>query len=69
MAPKIAQKLSGTQLVHGDDELVHGKEVAASISVTTSEPLPRYVSVDVLILMHDLQPSELLFPRVTSPST
>ncbi|KAI0729382.1 cystathionine gamma-synthase [Fomitopsis betulina] len=42
MAPKIAPKLSGTQLVHGDDELVHGKEVAASISVTTTfkAPLP-----------------------------
>ncbi|EPT02741.1 hypothetical protein FOMPIDRAFT_1117792 [Fomitopsis schrenkii] len=43
MAPKIAQKLSGTQLVHGDDELVHGKEVAASISVTTTfrAPVPQ----------------------------
>ncbi|KAI0731719.1 cystathionine gamma-synthase [Fomitopsis betulina] len=41
MAPKIAPKLSGTQLVHGDDELVHGKEVAASISVTTTFRAPR----------------------------
>ncbi|KAH9843892.1 cystathionine gamma-synthase [Rhodofomes roseus] len=42
MAPKAAPKLTGTELVHGDDELVHGREVAASISVTTTfrAPLP-----------------------------
>ncbi|KZT71585.1 cystathionine gamma-synthase [Daedalea quercina L-15889] len=42
MTPKVAPKLTGTELVHGDDELVHGREVAASISVTTTfrAPLP-----------------------------
>ncbi|KAM5534316.1 hypothetical protein V8D89_012044 [Ganoderma adspersum] len=35
MAPKDTNKLSGTQLIHADDEL-HGPEVAPSISVSTT---------------------------------
>ncbi|KAI0638281.1 cystathionine gamma-synthase [Trametes polyzona] len=35
MAPKADQKLSGTQLIHADDEF-HGSEVAPSISVSTT---------------------------------
>ena len=41
MAPKVhdgKNKLSGTDLVHADDEL-HGPEVAPSLSVSTSEYL------------------------------
>ncbi|KAI1796290.1 cystathionine gamma-synthase [Ganoderma leucocontextum] len=35
MAPKDTNKLTGTQLIHADDEL-HGPEVAPSISVSTT---------------------------------
>ncbi|PCH41264.1 cystathionine gamma-synthase [Wolfiporia cocos MD-104 SS10] len=42
MAPKPDQRprLTGTELIHGDDELVHGAEVAPSISVTSTFRAP-----------------------------
>ncbi|PCH35742.1 PLP-dependent transferase [Wolfiporia cocos MD-104 SS10] len=42
MAPQTDQKprLTGTELIHGDDELVHGAEVAPSISVTSTFRAP-----------------------------
>ncbi|CCM04816.1 uncharacterized protein FIBRA_07009 [Fibroporia radiculosa] len=44
MSPKtLHQRLTGTVLVHGDDEFAHGQEVAPSISVTSTfrAPLPQ----------------------------
>lgn len=65
MAPKDTNKLSGTQLIHADDEL-HGPEVAPSISVSTSQsskPFPCMVlHTDIpLIAFRALDPTK--FPK------
>ena len=47
MSGKPEQKtLTGTDLIHGDEEVPKGLEVSPSISVTTSEYYSRTISLD-----------------------